>query len=169
MSGSTHDVIIIGAGHNALVAAFYLAKAGRRPLVLEKQPHVGGGAVTTEIHAGFRCPRLSHEVLLDERIVDDLNLKQHGAEFIPLPTLVCAPSPDGAPLVLHDDSLPASSSLRPFNAKDADAYVEFRATVHRLASVIGTTFDSPPPDIDHPNAQDLWGLLKAGRRFRSLG
>ena len=74
MSESTHDVIVIGAGHNALVAAFYLAKAGRRPVVLEKQPHVGGGAVTTEIHEGFRCPRFSHEVLLDERIVDDLNL-----------------------------------------------------------------------------------------------
>ena len=169
MSGSTHDVIIIGAGHNALVAAFYLAKAGRRPVVLEKQPHVGGGAVTTEIHEGFRCPRFSHEVLLDERIVDDLNLKQHGAEFIPLPTLVCAPSPDGAPLVLHDDSAAGANSLRSFNAKDADAYVEFRTSVQRLAAVIGTTFDSPPPDIDHPNAQDLWGLLKAGRRFRSLG
>ena len=169
MSGSTHDVIIIGAGHNALVAAFYLAKAGRRPVVLEKQPHVGGGAVTTEIHEGFRCPRFSHEVLLDERIVDDLNLKQHGAEFIPLPTLVCAPSPDGAALVLQDDSAAGANSLRLFNSKDADAYVEFRTSVQRLAAVIGTTFDSPPPDIDHPNAQDLWGLLKAGRRFRSLG
>ena len=85
MSGSTHDVIIIGAGHNALVAAFYLAKAGRRPVVLEKQPHVGGGAVTTEIHEGFRCPRFSHEVLLDERIVDDLNLEATRRRVHPAP------------------------------------------------------------------------------------
>ena len=70
-----HDAIIIGAGHNALVAAFYLAKAGRRPLVLEKQDHVGGGAVTTEIHPGFRCPSLSHEILLDKQIVDELDLE----------------------------------------------------------------------------------------------
>ena len=94
--------------------------------MLEKQPHVGGGAVTTEIHAGFRCPRFSHEVLLDERIVDDLNLERHGVEFIPLPALVCAPSPDGAPLVLHDDAAASADGLRSFNSKDADAYVEFR-------------------------------------------
>ena len=169
MSGSTHDVIIIGAGHNALVAAFYLAKAGRRPLVLEKQSQVGGGAVTTEIHAGFRCPRFSHEILLDQRIVDDLSLERHGVERVALPALACAPSPDGAPLVLHDDPAASASSLRSFNSKDADAYVEFRTAVERLAAVIGSTFDSPPPDIDDPSAKDLWGLLKAGRRFRSLG
>ena len=93
--------------------------------MLEKQPHVGGGAVTTEIHEGFRCPRFSHEVLLDERIVDDLNLRQHGAEFIPLPTLVCAPSPDGAALVLQDDSAAGANSLRLFNSKDADASLSF--------------------------------------------
>ena len=75
-SSTMHDTIIIGAGHNALVAAFYLAKAGRRPLVLEKQAHVGGGAVTAEIHPGFKCPSLSHEILLDEQIVNDLDLKR---------------------------------------------------------------------------------------------
>jgi len=164
-----HDVIIVGGGHNALVAAFYLAKAGRRPLVLEKQPHVGGGATTTEIHPGFRCPRFSHEVLLDEQIANDLNLKKHGLEILPLPALACAPSPDGAPIVLRDDVAASASNLRSFSPKDADSYSAFRASVERLASVIATTFDSPPPDIDDPSARDLWGLLKAGRRFRSLG
>jgi phytoene dehydrogenase-like protein len=169
VNGPTHDVIIIGAGHNALAAAFYLAKAGRRPLVLEKQPHVGGGAITSEIHPGFRCPRFSHEILLDRRIVDDLSLERHGLEFVQIPVLACAPSPDGAPVVLHDDVAVSASNLRSFNAKDADAYAAFRTAVERLASVIATTFDSPPPDIDDPSAKDLWGLLKAGRRFRSLG
>jgi len=163
-----HDVVVIGAGHNALVAAFYLAKAGRRPLVLEKQPHVGGGAVTAEIHAGFRCPRFSHEVLIDKRIAGDLHLESH-VEFIPLPALACAPSLDGDPIVLRDDIAGSATSLRPLGAKDADAYAAFRTAVEQLASVIATTFDSPPPDIDDPTARDLWGLLKAGRRFRSLG
>ena len=163
------DAIIIGAGHNALVAAFYLAKAGRRPLVLEKQDHVGGGAVTTEIHPGFRCPSLSHEILLEKQIVGDLNLRRHGAEFIPLPALSCALSPDRPPLVLQDDIGASVQSLRSLNARDAEAYAEFRATVERLSSVVGATFDSPPPDIDEPSAGDLWSLLKTGRRFRSLG
>src|SRR5262245_52568910 len=164
-----HDAIIIGAGHNALVAAFYLAKAGRRPLVLEKQAHVGGGAVTAEIHPGFKCPTLSHEILLEEQIVSDLDLKQHGVDFIRVPTLACAPLPGGPPLVLHDDAVATVGASRTINAGDAEAYTAFRASIERLASVIGGTFDSPPPDIDSPSASDLWGLLKTGRRFRSLG
>jgi phytoene dehydrogenase-like protein len=164
-----HDVVIIGAGHNALVAAFYLAKAGRRPLLLERQPHVGGGAVTTEIHPGFKCPTLSHEVLLDERIVSDLNLRQHGVDAIPVSALACALSPGGPTLVLHDDVAASVQSLRSVNQKDAEAYSKFRAAIERLSSVIGLTFDSPPPDIDEPSARDMWSLLKTGRRFRSLG
>jgi phytoene dehydrogenase-like protein len=164
-----HDTIIIGAGHNALVAAYYLAKAGRRPIVLERQPHVGGGAVTAEIHPGFKCPTLSHEILLDKRIVGDLHLKRHGLEVIPLPARACAPSPDEPPLVLREDAAGSVESLRSFNARDAEAYGTFASTVERLTSVISGTFDSPPPDIDAPSASDLWSLLKAGRRFRSMG
>jgi phytoene dehydrogenase-like protein len=128
-----HDAIIIGAGHNALVAAFYLAKAGRRPLVLEKQPHVGGGAVTTEIHPGFKCPSLSHEILLEEQIVTDLDLKRHGVDFLHVPMLACAPSPGGPPLVLHDDAAATVGALRTFNVRDAEAYASFRASIERLA------------------------------------
>ena len=164
-----HDAIIIGAGHNALVAAFYLARAGRRPLVLEKQPYVGGGAVTTEIHPGFRCPSLSHEVLLDAQVAGDLDLHRRGVETIPLASLVCAPSPNAPALVLHHDIHATVEALRPFSAKDAAAYADFRATLERLSSVVAATFDSAPPDIDEPTASDLWGLLKTGRRFRRLG
>ena len=72
-------------------------------------------------------------------------------------------------LVLHDDTGTSVESLRAVNAKDADAYASFRTSTERLSSVIAATFDSPPPDIDSPSASDLWSLLKAGRRFRSLG
>ena len=164
-----HDAIIIGAGHNALVAAFYLARAGRRPLVLEKQPYGGGGAVTAGIHPGFRCPILSHEVLLDRQVASDLDLNRRGVEIIPLRTSACALSPDAPPLVLHDDVRDSVEVLRPFSAKDAAAYADFRVTLERLSSVVAAMFDSPPPDIDQPTASDVWGLLKAGRRFRGLG
>ncbi|HET9361172.1 MAG TPA: NAD(P)-binding protein, partial [Vicinamibacterales bacterium] len=163
-----HDVVIVGGGHNALVAAFYLAKAGRRPLVLERQSRVGGGAITSEIHPGFHCPGLSHELLLEQQIVGDMDLSRR-VEFLPSPALACAPQPDGPALVLFDDVARSAEALRAHSARDAEAYPQFRETIDRIASILGSTFDSPPPDIDRPTAADLWSLLKTGRRFRSLG
>lgn len=164
-----YDAVIIGAGHNGLAAAFYLARAGRRPLVLERRPWTGGGAVSTEIHPGFRAPALSHEILLDEQIVRDLDLKNGGAGFLAGSSLICSPSLDGPALVLNADSPVASGSLRIPGTKDADAFRAFRSAVERAAAVVAATFQSPPPDIDTPGASDLWSLFKAGHRFRSLG
>src|SRR5688572_4900247 len=98
-----HDVIIIGAGHNGLVAAFYLAKAGLRPLVLERREAVGGGAVTGELHTGFRVPTLSHHVLLRTDIARDMGLDRHGVEWLRPATEVFAPALDGRALTLYDD------------------------------------------------------------------
>lgn len=163
-----HDAIIIGAGHNALAAAFYLARAGRKPLVLERRREVGGGALTTELHPGFHCPTLSHEVLLHEHIAADMRLKQHGVEFLTSAVRVCAPSQKGAPLVLWNDNARTWTALRELSPKDADAYPPFRDAVDRMATVLSTTFSVPPPEIDTPSATDLWNLLKTGRAFRSL-
>jgi phytoene dehydrogenase-like protein len=164
-----HDAIIIGAGHNALAAAFYLAKAGRKPLVLERRGEVGGGALTTEIHPGFQCPTLSHEVLLHDQIATDMKLKQYGVEFLTSPVRVCAPSVEGAPIVLWKDNARTWSSLKELSHKDADAYPSFRQAVDRLAGVLATTLSAPAPDINSPSAADLWSLLKTGRAFRALG
>ena len=162
------DVVVIGAGHNALTAAFYLARAGRRPLVLERRAVVGGGAVTTELHPGFRCPTLSHEMLLDAGIVGDMHLRRR-VELLPTPVHACALVPDGAPVVLHDDVRRTAEDLRARSAKDGDAYPRFREIFERLASVLASTFDYVPPDVADPGAGDLWHLLQTGRRFRSLG
>src|SRR5207342_2809091 len=79
----TRDVIIIGGGHNGLVTAFYLAKAGFKPLVLERRAQIGGAAVTEEFHPGFRGPVLSHNAgQLRADIVDDMQLEKHGLKFI---------------------------------------------------------------------------------------
>ncbi|HEV2905246.1 MAG TPA: FAD-dependent oxidoreductase, partial [Pyrinomonadaceae bacterium] len=80
---ATHDIIIIGGGHNGLVAACYLAKAGLKPLVLERREVVGGTSVTEEIHPGFRCSTLAHSVgPLLPQITKDLGLERYGLEFI---------------------------------------------------------------------------------------
>lgn len=162
------DSLLIGSGPNALVAAYYLAKGGLKPIVLERRSTVGGGAITEEIHPGFRCPALSHEVLLHERIVRDLDLSRHGFGAIVSDVEVCALSGSGAPLVLYSDPARTAEALRRERPNDADAYLRFRASIDGISSVLAPLLESIPPDIDHPGAADLWTLLQAGRRFRAL-
>jgi phytoene dehydrogenase-like protein len=152
-----------------LTAAFYLAKAGLKPLVLERRAEVGGGAITGEVHPGFRSSTLSHEILLHEQIVNDMDLRKHGVEFLVPDTDVCALTADRPPLALFRDDARTVDGLGRVSKKDAGSYVTFRETVHRIASVVATTFTSPPPHIDHPTAGDLWNLLSVGRAFRALG
>jgi phytoene dehydrogenase-like protein len=162
------DVLIIGGGHNALVAAFYLARGGLKPLVLERRPQPGGGAVTDEIHPGFRGPTLSHDVLLHERIVRDMALARHGLQTSATEVDVCALSPTRPPLVLYAEPGRTAEALRRTAPGDADAYGRYRESVRGIASVLGPLLETVPPDIDRPGAADLWNLLKAGRRFRGL-
>src|SRR5437762_13944483 len=97
---STQDgIVIIGAGHNGLVAACYLAKAGLRPLVLERREVVGGAAVTEEFHPGFRCSTLAHTAgPLLPRVARELELERHGLSLIRPRVRVFAPSPEGRSL-----------------------------------------------------------------------
>src|SRR5688572_10358683 len=98
------STIVIGSGHNALVAAFYLAKAGRKPVVLERRPEVGGGALSSQLAPGFRCPTLTHEVLLHREVVEELALARHGLEVLTPAAEVCALDSYGPPLVLFQDA-----------------------------------------------------------------
>ncbi len=163
-----HDVVIIGAGHNGLVTAFHLAKAGLKPLVLERRPIVGGAAVTEEIHPGFRCSTLAHAAgPLDARIAREMALDRRGLRVIRAAGGLFAPTRDGRALVLPDGA-PMREALRPFSAKDADAFDEFHRSVAAIASVVAELFTVPPPSIDAPSASDIWNAVQAGRRFRAL-
>lgn len=162
--------LIIGSGHNGLVAAFYLAKAGLRPIVLERRDTVGGGAITSEIHPGFRCPRLTHSTgLLWREIADEMALARHGVEFLRPRAQVFAPDRDGRALVLSDDPARTAESIRAVSPADAAAYPAYRETMHRISTVIASLLTSVPPDIDRPGAADAWNLLKTGRAYRALG
>src|SRR5919106_4155813 len=98
------DSVIIGAGHNALVTAFYLARAGRKPLVLERRPIVGGCAISEEFAPGFRAPTLAHTLgPIRASIVRDMQLERRGVTFVrPDPRLV-APAGDGRALLFTND------------------------------------------------------------------
>jgi phytoene dehydrogenase-like protein len=164
------DVVIIGAGHNGLVSAFYLAKAGLKPLVLERNTTLGGGAITGELHPGFRCPTLTHSTgLLWNDIARDMDLRRHGVEFLRSDIQVFAPDLDGRALVLYNDLRRSVDSIRRLSQKDADAYGAYRVSMTRISSMIGSVFASTPPSIDKPTTGELWNLLHTGRKFRALG
>ena len=163
-------LIVIGAGHNGLTTAFYLAKAGLKPLVLERRSTVGGAAATEEIAPGFRCPTLAHAIgPLRSSIVRDMRLEQRGVEFVrPDPRLV-ALSAGGRPLLFSSDEQRSAEAIRAFSTRDADRYGEFCAVLSRLSRFLAPLLATTPPSIDSPDRGDIWELLKTGRRFRALG
>src|SRR2546430_950407 len=121
------DVVIIGGGHNGLVTAFYLAKAGLKPLVLERRGQVGGAAITEEFHPGFRGSILAHSAgPLRAEVVRDMQLEKNGLQLIKSEVGVTALSPDGRSLVLYGDTKRAAEEISKFSAKDAAKYPEFQ-------------------------------------------
>jgi len=171
MSGqSQRDIVIIGGGHNGLVAAFYLAKAGFKPLVIERREQVGGSAITDEFHPGFRCSTLAHTAgPIRPEIVRDLQLEKHGLRLITPLVGVTALSPDGRALSLYQDANQSSQEIAAFSQKDAAKYSAFQESLGKMGKVIAEALATTPPDIDHPSGGDLWSMLKTGRAIRNLG
>src|SRR5258708_29843517 len=105
-------IIIIGAGHNGLVTAYYLAKGGFRPLVLERREIIGGACVTEEFHPGFRCSTLAASTgPLLPQIIRDLQLERHGAEFIKPTVRVFSPGLNGPPIAVYEDAQRTAAEL----------------------------------------------------------
>jgi phytoene dehydrogenase-like protein len=167
---STRDVVIIGGGHNGLVTAFYLAKAGYRPLVIERRPQPGGAAITEEFHPGFRCSTLAHSAgPLRPDIVRDMQLERHGLKLISPDVATVSLSPDGRALTLYRNLEKSAQEIGKFSQKDAARYPEFQQTLSKISKVIAEALMLTPPDIDHPSRGDLWGMLQTGRAIRKLG
>jgi len=165
-----HDIIIIGGGHNGLVAACYLARAGMKTLLLERREIVGGAAVTQEFHPGFHCSTLAHTTgPLSQSVIDDLNLQRFGLETLAPDVRVLALSPDGRSLSIYNDIAKTAGEIQAFSTKDADAYPEFIKTFEQIGRVLSPLTTMTPPSIDHPAAADVWHLGKIGLAFRNLG
>ena len=164
------DVVIVGGGHNGLVAAFYLAKAGLKPLVLERRAQPGGAAITEEFHPGFRGPVLAHSAgPIRPDIVRDMQLERYGLKLITPDVSTVALSPDGRALVLYNDVRKSAEEIGKLSKKDAARYPEFQESLGKIGKVIGEALTLPPPDIDEPSKGDLWGMLQTGRSIRKLG
>src|ERR1700730_10923677 len=167
---TTHDIVIIGAGHNGLVTACYLAKAGLKPLVLERREVAGGACVTEEIYPGFRCSTLANSTgPLSQNIVKDLNLETHGLEFITPSVRVFAPHIDGQSICLYEDAKRTADELSAVSSKDAQSYPDFVSTFARIGRALSPLLRMTPPDIDKPAKGELWDLGKLGLAIRGLG
>jgi phytoene dehydrogenase-like protein len=163
-------VVLIGGGHNALVTAFYLAKGGFKPLVLERREMVGGGAITEEFHPGFRASTLAHTLgPLRADIARDLQLDQFDCEILYPDPRVFAPTPDGKALLFYSDVAKTAAAIGNFSAKDASKYVQFARSLEETAGFFTQLTSITPPAIDKPTPEDLWNLLKTGRNVRRLG
>jgi len=167
---NSHDIVIIGGGHNGLVTAFYLAKAGYKPLVLERRNQVGGAAITEEFHPGFRSSVLAHSAgPLRPDVVRDMQLEKHGLKLIEPEVAVTALAPNGPPLTLHNDSDRAAQEIAKFSRNDAGRYGDFHAALKTIARVITKALALTPPNIESPTRSDLFGMLQLGRSVRGLG
>jgi len=166
----TRHVVILGAGHNALVTAFYLAKRGLKPLVLERRAVVGGAAITEEFAPGFRCSTLAHSAgPLLPSVTRDMQLARHGLQMIEPAVRLFAPSPDGRALVLYSDHSASARQIGDFSKQDAAKYLELQHGLARLAPILERLLELTPPVIEKPSKEDLWKLLKVGRKVRGLG
>jgi phytoene dehydrogenase-like protein len=163
-------VVLIGGGHNALITAFYLAKGGFKPVVLERQDVVGGGAVTEEFHPGFRASTLAHTLgPLRADIARDMQLERAKLEIFRPDPRVFAPAPDGRALVFYDDAAKTAGGISHLSAKDGSRYTEFAEALEEMSGVFNQLASITPPAIDKPSPEDFWNLLKVGRGVRGLG
>ena len=164
-----YDVIVIGGGHNGLITAAYLARAGKSVLVLERRPRVGGAAVTEEIFPGFKFSMFSYVVsLLRPEIIRDLDLPRHGLHILPLESTV-TPMENGDYFAAWADHDETRRELYRHSPRDAEAYDEYGHLMHFMARAVKPILSMVPPDPTSFAPGDLIALLKLGKHFRGLG
>lgn len=163
-----YDAIIIGAGHNGLVCANYLAAGGLKVLVLERRPVVGGAAVTEEFHPGFRNSTASYTVsLLAPEVIRDLRLAQHGLEIIERPFSNFLPLPDGRSLRVGGGLAATQAEVARFSQRDAEVLPDYYARLEAVAEVLRAFAREAPPNVEGEWRDWLRALL-LGRRLAAL-
>ncbi|HTC78618.1 MAG TPA: NAD(P)/FAD-dependent oxidoreductase [Terriglobales bacterium] len=165
---SSYDAIIVGGGHNGLVAAAYLARARRRVLVLERRELVGGCAVTEEIWPGYRVSTAAYLAsLLQERIVRDLELPRYGYQVDAKDPAFFSAFPDGRHFFMWQDRTKTLAEIAKFSRHDAEVYPAYEDQVERIARVVEGLLLTTPPHFP-PRAIDFVDYLKLAGKLRGL-
>ncbi|MGH8149795.1 MAG: phytoene desaturase family protein [Steroidobacteraceae bacterium] len=164
----SYDVIVVGAGHNGLTCACYLARAGLRVLILERRGIVGGAAVTEEFHPGFRNSTASYTVsLLHPKVLRDLRLAEHGLTIVERPMQNFLPLPDGTAFSAGPTLADTLSALQHRSPADAERLPAFHAMLARVVDYLRRwVLETPPASLHGP--RDLWSVLSLGRQLRRL-
>jgi len=164
-----YDAIIVGAGHNGLTAAAYLARAGMSVLVLERREMVGGCCVTEEIAPGCRVSTTSYIAsMLRPEIITDLKLAEHGLRMVPCDPAIQVAFPDGQVVPWWADRDRAVAEFRKFSVKDAETFTRVDNQLKKLARYLQPFFLEPPPQVDTGSMQGWSDLFRVGKRFRSI-
>lgn len=170
MAEQKFQVIVIGGGHNGLVAAAYLAKAGRNVLLLERRPVLGGVGVTEEFYPGFRVDSLLHDGgLFRPGIIRDLFLRMYDFDFVAVEPLLANLQPDGRSLMVWGDSAKTAAEIGYFSAGDGQKFGDYVATMSRFATFLEAALGRVPPDLYHLRPADLISWLGVGTGFRGMG
>jgi phytoene dehydrogenase-like protein len=167
--GPGYDAIVVGAGHNGLTAAAYLARAGLRTCVLERRHIVGGACVTEEVWPGRRVSRASYVVsMLQPKVVRDLELKRHGYHAVPLDPPFGTFTSDGSAILFPNDERRFHEEIARVSKKDADAFPAFDRVLARAADFLRPVMMRPPPALGSKRPHDLLELLREGARAAGL-
>src|SRR5262245_56489982 len=167
---AVYDIIVIGGGHNGLVAAAYLARAGRRVLVLERRAQVGGAAVTEERYPGFRYSSAAYLVsLMQEKVVRELELPRYGYEVRPKEPAYFAPFPDGRHFFMWRDMARTQAEIAKFSPRDAERYPAYEAMLDRIAGFVEPMLLEPPPDLPPRDPRHWAAAARLAARFARLG
>jgi phytoene dehydrogenase-like protein len=168
-AANRYDAIVIGGGHNGLVNAAYLARAGRKVVVLERRHLLGGAAVSEQVFPGFTFSVFSYVVsLLRPEIIRDLELPKHGMQILPLESTV-TPLPDGDYFAMWGDADLTRREIYRHSPLDAEAVVEFGRLMSLMARAVKPILAMIPPDPTSLAPSDLRGLMKLGGHLKSLG